>query len=123
MTATIEQHIRDLSRRLAIQSQAVGDEQYVRVSERATSAPSVVGVRSPDTDPFTGWIVVATSETPAQARFLVYSVRELLAEHPAWQLGLQLPVGWAFRYVGNTLLDCVSETGETHDVRISVDRA
>jgi hypothetical protein len=121
MSAALDHYANELQQRLNVRLQPVQVEQYVRVSEAALRAPSVVGVRVADKDPFTGWQVVATSEVPAQATFGVLKVRELASEHPAWLLGLQLPTGWAFRFAGNTLVDCVSEDGETHSVRISVD--
>jgi hypothetical protein len=121
VSAALDHYAHELRQHLNVPLQPVRDEQYVRVSEAALRAPSVVGVRVEDKDPFTGWQIVATSETPAQAAFGVLNVRELASEHPAWLLGLQLPTGWAFRFVGNTLVDCVSENGEIHSVRISVD--
>src|SRR5690349_12353707 len=122
MTPALEQYTRDLAQRLSITMTPVRDEQYVHVSEAALSAPSVVGVRLSDSGPFTGWEIIATSEVDERPQFGYVSVRELAAEKPVWLVGLQLPVGWAFRFVGNTLIDCVSDSGKTIPLKISVDQ-
>jgi len=111
---------RQLLQTLAVDSQPVEENQYVHVSEAAARMPSVVGVRLAEEKPFTGWQIVATNESPDTAKFGYWSVREIQAEHPAWVLALVLPTGWAFRFTGNTLIDCVSQIGERHVLKMSV---
>lgn len=120
MTPVLELHSRELLQRLNVAAEPVGDEQYVHASNAALRAVSIVGVRRKEDDPFTGWEIVAASEDPGAAQFGYSTVKELAAEHPAWLVALQLPVGWAFRFVGNTLVDCVSPEGVTHRLGIEV---
>jgi len=122
MSNVLEHQTRQLMHRLNIQPQPVREEQYVQVSITAIDAASVVGFRRREEDgPFTGWEIVATTDVPESARYGYYSVRELAALRPAWLVGLQLPTGWAFRFDGNTLVDCVSDKKVTLPVNLRVE--
>jgi hypothetical protein len=120
MNPDLEAMQRQLLQTLAVGSQPVEESQYVHVSEAATRTPSVVGVRLAEEKPFTGWKIVATNESPDIAKFGYWTVREIQAEHPAWLVALVLPTGWAFRFTGDTLIDCVSQAGVRHVVKMSV---
>jgi hypothetical protein len=107
---------------LNIDAQPVGAMQYVHVSNQAMRAVSVVGHRRDEEDgPFTGWEIVSTTDVLDSASFGYYMVRELTEQRPAWLVALYLPPGWSFRFVGNTLVDCVSVHGETYTVNLSID--
>jgi hypothetical protein len=124
ITARLKSAQRQLMRRLNIRPQPVQARQYVHVSKQAMSAPSVVGFRREEENgPFTGWEIISTAEAPEFASFGYYRVDELAAQHPAWIIGLPLPAGWSLRFVGNTLIDCVSPAGETHAVVLSFEGA
>jgi hypothetical protein len=106
---------------LGAAEQRVHAEQYVHVSSSAIDAPGIVGYRRNEQDPFTGWEIIATTEDVESATFGYYSVRELSAKRPEWLIALPLPAGWSFRFVGKTLIDCVSPDGETHPMNIFVE--
>jgi hypothetical protein len=48
-------------------------------------------------------------------------VRELAGNRLAWCVPLPLPAGWAFRFVGRTLVDTVSPDSTTHTLNLSID--
>jgi hypothetical protein len=117
----LEQQVRQLMRLLNVQAQPVRDEQYVQVSRIAIETASVVGFRRPgEGGMFTGWEIVGTTEDLESAKHGYYSVRELAALRPAWLVALQLPPNWAFRFDGDTLIDCVSDTNVTFPVNMKV---
>ena len=121
MNSTIQSQIRDVTERLGVKPQHVRDDQYVQVSRAAIESLSVVGFRRDDHDEeFTDWEIVATAEDPEAARFGYYSVRELAALHPEWLVAMSLPAGWAFRFDGDTLVDCVSQDGRTIGLNMKV---
>jgi hypothetical protein len=106
---------------VAVDGQPVAAHQHVRVSLAAMSSVSVVGHRHPETEePFTGWQLVSTAPEDDESAGL-YTVRELAAHRLVWITAMALPVGWAFRCVGNTLVDGVSPAGRTHELLISLD--
>lgn len=110
-----------LMRSLGVEAQPVSATQRVRISSDALSATSIVGRRERETDPIaTGWQFIAASEEGNQ-EFGLYTVRQVAEQHPHWCAALALPAGWTFRYVGRTLIDCVSPSGETHKVMLSVE--
>ena len=95
--------------------------QFVHVSDEALRAGSVVGHRRERASgPFTGWEIVSPTDELEAASFGYYTVRELAARRPAWLAALSLPRGWSFRFVAETLVDCVSPAGETHAVGLSI---
>jgi hypothetical protein len=51
----------------------------------------------------------------------LYSVTELAARRLVWLVAMNLPSGWAFRFTGHTLMDCVSPDGERHELLFSID--
>jgi hypothetical protein len=110
-----------LLRMLHVNDQPVKARQYARVSRDAIQAVSVVGYRHKEVEaPFTGWQVVSTM--PPQERIWgLYSIRELTAQRLVWLVAMNLPTGWAFRFAGNTLMECVSPEGVTHELNFSVD--
>ena len=121
MSDALEHQTRQLMRRLNIQAQPVREDQYVQVSMTAFDAGCVVGFRRQEEDgPFTGWEIVATTDEPESAKYGYYSVQELAALRPSWIVGLQLPTGWAFRFDGDTLVDCVSDKKLTSLVNLRV---
>jgi hypothetical protein len=116
----------DMQRMLLHRVGADGDyvtaKQYVRVSREAMQSISVVGHRHHDVAPFTGWQIVSARTTdPKGDDHGEYAVCELAAHRLAWIVAMVLPHGWAFRYVGNTLVDAVSPQRETHELNLSVD--
>jgi hypothetical protein len=118
----LEQQARQLMRLLNVQAQPLRDEQYVQVSRMAIEGASVVGFRrQAEEGMFTGWEIVDTTEDLASARHGYYSVRELVALRPEWLVALQLPANWAFRFDGDTLIDCVSDTKVTFPVNMKVE--
>ena len=122
MSNALEHQARQLMHRLNIHPQLVREDQYVQVSMTAFDAASVVGFRRQEEDgSFTGWEIVATTDVPESARYGYYSVRELAALRPSWLVGLQLPTGWAFRFDGDTLIDCVSDKKVTLPVNVQVE--
>ena len=111
----------ELMRRLAIAPLPVSVEQRVRIASDALSATSIVGVREAETDQIaSGWQLTAATEK-GNEQFGLYTVRQVAEQWPHWCAALALPAGWAFRFVGRTLLDCVSPDGKTHEVMLSID--
>lgn len=110
-----------LTQGLHLAPQPVGAAQYVRVAESALNHVSVFGHRQAETAPeFSGWQIVgvgAAEDSP----FGQYSVRELAQLRLAWMVALCLPVGWSFRFTGQTLIDCAAPDGSTHAVVLSID--
>ena len=118
-------HILGLQRKLLgtlnAEDQPVGGQQYARVSLEALRAASVVGHRLKDDEkPFTGWQIVSTAPVRNQ-NYGLYSIRELAAQRLEWLVAMRLPTGWSFRYVGRTLVDCVSLAGRTFELNLSVE--
>lgn len=96
-------------------------DQFVRVAEDALHAVSVVGHREHATEAIiSGWQLI-TANSSNNTRFAQYSVRELAALRPAWCAALALPPQWAFRFAGNTLMDCLSPGGQRHSLLLSID--
>ena len=122
MTPDFERQQGELLSLLGVEGRPVDESNYVHVSDSAERAASVVGVHIADQPPFSGWQILATTEAPALAKFGYCTVAELRDAHPAWLLALPLPAGWAFRCVGDTLIDCVFEGGERKVVNMSVSR-
>ena len=121
MNAVIESQMRELLKRLDLRGHPVRDEQYIQASKGAVESPSVVGFRREDDGgPFTGWEIVATAENTETAQFGYYSARELAALRPEWFVAMSLPPGWAFRFEGNTLVDCVTDAHQTLRLNLQV---
>jgi hypothetical protein len=113
---------RELLRRVGADGDDVTANQYVRASSGAMQSISVVGHRHRDMAPFTGWQIVSAGTTdPEGGEYGQYTVRELAAHRLAWIVALALPAGWAFRCVGNTIVDAVSPQRRTHELKLSVD--
>jgi hypothetical protein len=110
-----------LRTRLAVAPRPVGATEFVHVSNAAMRAASVVGHRrAGERAPFTGWEVVAVGEALDPAAFGYYTVSELAEARPSWLAALELPDGWSFRFVDDTLVDCVSPAGETVPIGLRV---
>jgi hypothetical protein len=106
---------------LGVEGHAVDAGQYVRVSSVALHAVSVVGYRRPESElTFTGWEIVSAS-SPTSKGYGLYALRELSRLRLVWIAAMILPTGWAFRFVGQTLVDCVSPQGETREIMVSID--
>jgi hypothetical protein len=106
---------------LGVVAEPVSAGQYVRVSNDALTATSIVGTRERETDRIaSGWQLIAASES-GNEQFGLYKVSQLAGQHPSWCAAFALPPQWAFRFVGNTLIDCLTPAGETRSVMLSVD--
>lgn len=122
VTCLISDSQQRLLHELGVNEDHVAASQYLEVSQEAMRSVSVVGYRREDQEePFTGWQIVATTGAAAEDSWGMYSVRELAAHRLVWIVPLVLPVGWSFRCVGNTLVDCVSPARQTHPLNISID--
>ncbi len=112
---------RNILEQLGLSGEPVEASQYARVSTAAFGAVSVLGRRERDPEnAFTGWQIESTDPSANDA-FGMYTVREIAAKRLIWMAPLALPPGWAFRFVGNTLMDTVSPTGDTHTPLLSID--
>lgn len=110
-----------LMQMLQLPAESVLAQQYVRIAESALNGVSAFGHRFPETESlFTGW-QISSAASAADDTFGQFSVRELAHRHLAWIVGLCLPSGWSFRFAGNSLIDCVAPTGQTHAVMLSID--
>lgn len=106
---------------LDITPEPVTAMQFVHASDEAMRAECVVGHRRDRASgPFTGWEIVSPADALDSASFGYYTVRELAARRPAWLSALSLPRCWSFRFVADTLHDCVSPAGETRAVGLSI---
>jgi hypothetical protein len=122
MNAHLETQARELLRRVGALPYPLHDDLYVAVSNAAIEAAAVIGMHRDDEDvPITGWMIVSMAEAPEAANFAYYSVREIEAQRPEWLVGLHLPIGWAFRIDGNTLVDCVTGKRTTIPVNTKIE--
>jgi len=102
-------------------STGVAAQQYVRVSNDAMRAIAVAGHRLSESEPsFSGWQIVSATLSGNETHGL-YTMRELAGEHLVWLTAMILPTGWAFRFVGNTSIDCVSPARDTYQLMFSIE--
>lgn len=111
-----------LSARLGLTMLPVQPHQFLRVSEAALTAASIVALRVDDGGrQFSGWQIEAAAPGIRPAPHGIYSMAELMALRPLWRAALALPPGWAFRMTGRHLDDAVAPDGATHALNIAVD--
>lgn len=113
-----------LTARLNVPPLPLQASHYVRVERAALTAVSVVGKRLPDMqEPISGWQIVcaAPPQPPHEHGHGQYSAVELAALRLAWMVPLCLPLGWAFRCVGQTLVEVVSPDQRSVTVMLSLD--
>jgi len=112
----------ELTTRFSLQPLPLKVSHYVRVERAALTAVSVVGKRLPDMqEPFSGWQIVSASSSQGQHDHGQYSAFELATLRLAWMVPLCLPVEWAFRCVGQTLVEVVTPEQDTWPMMLSLD--
>ncbi len=112
---------RQLLQMVGAMAQPVAAQNYVRVSDDALRAISVIAHRFAEADPIlTGWQVISPASDQNNA-FGLYTVRELTVNHLVWCVPFVLPAKWSFRFAGTTLLSCESPNGEKNDVMLPID--